>query len=55
MFFAGKEKNIVSGHQVILDPSGKNPPKIGPDPSRNEKLTKMQPSQTIKVIRCFLA
>ena len=31
-FFAGRETNIVSGHQVILDPSGKTAPKIGLDP-----------------------
>ena len=24
-FFAGRVENIVSGHLVILDPSGKNP------------------------------
>ena len=28
-FFAGRETNIVSGHQVVLDPSGKEPPLIG--------------------------
>ena len=33
-FYAGRDTNIVSGHQVVLDPSGKNPPQIGPDPSR---------------------
>ena len=42
-FFAGRDTNIVSGHQVVLDPSGKNPPQIGPDPGRIEKLVQMQP------------
>ena len=53
-FFAGKDTNIVFGHHVILDPSGKNPPQIGPDPSRIEKLTQMQPPKTIKEVRSFL-
>ena len=52
-FFSGREKNIVPGHEVILDPSGKNPPKIGPDPSRIEKFTQMQPPKTIKELRSF--
>ncbi len=26
-FFAGREVNIVSGHQVTLDPSGGTPPR----------------------------
>ena len=40
-FFAGRNINIVSGHQVTLDPSGKNPPLIGPDPGTIEKLVQM--------------
>ena len=52
--YAGRDKNIISGHQVILDPSGKKPPQIGPDPSRIEKLTQMQPPTTIKEVRSFL-
>ena len=40
-FYVGREKSIVSCHQVILDPSGEKPPHIGPDPIRNEKLTRM--------------
>ena len=47
-FFAGRVSNIMSGHLVILDPSGKNPPQIGPDPARIEKLTNMQPSKPLK-------
>ena len=53
-FFAGRETNIVSGHQVILDPSGKTAPKIGPDPARVEKLANMQPPTNIKQVRSFL-
>ena len=53
-FYAGRVSNIVSGHLVILDPSGKNPPKIGPDPARIEKLTHMQPPKTLKEVRSFL-
>ena len=49
-FFAGRDTNIVSGHQVILDYSGNNPPQIGPDPSRIEKLTQMQPLKTIEEV-----
>ena len=44
----------MSGHLVILDPSGKNPPQIGPDPARIEKLTNMQPPKTLKEERSFL-
>ena len=32
-FFVGREVNIVSGHQVTLDPSGGTPPQIGADPA----------------------
>ena len=53
-FFAGRETNIVSGHQVILDPSGKQPPLIGPDPARVEKLANMQPPTNIKQVHLFL-
>ena len=53
-FFAGRETNIVSGHQVILDPSGKTAPKIGPDPACVEKLANMQPPTNIKQVRSFL-
>ena len=49
-FFAGREVNIVSGHQVTLDPSGGKPPLIGPDPSRVEKLANMQPPSNIKQV-----
>ena len=47
-FFASREPNIVSGHQVTLDPSGKQPPLVGPDPARVEKLANMQPHTNIK-------
>ena len=46
-FYAGRVSNIVSGHLVILDPSGEKPPQIGPDPARIEKLTNMQPHKTL--------
>ena len=49
-FFAGREVNIVSGHQVTLDPSGRQPPLVGPDPSRVEKLANMQPPTNIKQV-----
>ena len=42
-FFGGREVNIVSGHQVTLDPSGRQPPLVGPDPSPVKKLANMQP------------
>ena len=54
MFFAGRNKLIVYGHEVILDPEGDNPPKIGPDPSRIKKLTEMQPPTTVKGVRSLL-
>ena len=53
-FFAGREVNIVSGHQVTLDPSGVNPPEIGPDPARVKKLADMQPPENQKQVRSFL-
>ena len=49
-FFAGREVNIVSGHQVTLDPSGGKPSLIGPDPSHVEKLANMQPPSNIKQV-----
>ena len=42
-FNAGRNVSIVSGHEVTLDPSGKTPPQVGPDPSRVEKLVQMEP------------
>ena len=54
-FFAGRVTNIVSGHQVTLDPSGKNPPQIGPDLARIEKLTHMQPHKILKSFEASLA
>ena len=53
-FFAGRETNIVSGHLVTLDPSGKQQPLVGPDPARVEKLANMQPPTNIKQVRSFL-
>ena len=53
--FTGRDTNIVSGYQVTLDPSGKTPPKIGPDPSRIEKLVQMQPPKNLKEVRSFLS
>ena len=49
-FYAGRVSTIVSGHLVILDPSGKNPPQIGPDLARIEKLTHMQPPKNLKEV-----
>ena len=49
-FFAGREVNIVSGHQVTLDPSGGQPPLVGRDPSRVDKLANMQPPSNIKQV-----
>ena len=46
--------NIISGHLVILDPSGEKPPQIGPDPARIENLTNMQPPKNLKEVRSFL-
>ena len=46
--------NIVSRHQVTLDPSGGKPPLIGPDPSRVEKLANMQPPSNVKQVWSFL-
>ena len=54
-FFASRNMNIVSGHQVTLDLSGKNPPLIGPDPGRIEKLVQMQPTKNMKKLGPFLA
>ena len=53
-FSLGRPVNIISGFQVTLDPTGKNPPQIGPDPSRIEKLTAMKPPTTVKEVRSIL-
>ena len=53
-FFAGRETNIVSGHQVVLDPTGKQPPLVGLDPAHVEKLANMQPPTNIKQVCSFL-
>ena len=53
-FFTARPCNIVSGFRVVLDPSGLNPPMIGPDPDRVEKLSQIQPSTTVKGVRSFL-
>ena len=53
-FFAGRVSNVMSGQLVILDPSWKNPPQVGPDPARIEKLTNIQPPKTLKEVKSFL-
>lgn len=53
-FCAARPCNIVSGFRVVLDPSGLNPPSIGPDPERVENLSLIQPPTTIKGVRSFL-
>ena len=53
-FTAGRERNIISGYEVILDPSGKTLLKIGPDPRRIEKLIQMKPPKNLKDVRAFL-
>ena len=51
-FFAARPCNIVFGFRVILDPSGLNPPSIGPDPERIQQ--QIQPPTTAKGVRSFL-
>ena len=53
-FFAARQSNIVSGFRVVLDPSGLNPPSIGPDPARVQQLSQIQPLTTVKDICLFL-
>merc|ERR1712240_970431 len=53
-FFAARPSNIVSGFRVVLDPSGLNPPCIGPDPARVRQLSQIQPPTTVKGVRSFL-
>ena len=53
-FFAARPSNIVSVFRVILDPSGLNPPSIGPDPERVQQLSQIQPPTTAKAVRSFL-
>ena len=50
-FFAARPCNIVSSFKVILDPSGMNPPQIGPDPDRVKQLSQIQPPTTVKDVR----
>ena len=49
-FSAGRPVNIISGFQVTLDPTGQNPPMIGPDPARVDKLIGMKPPTTVKEV-----
>ena len=53
-FFMGRPVNMVSGFQLTLDPTGKESPKIGPDPSRIENLQMMQPPTDLTSLRSFL-
>ena len=53
-FFAARPCNIVSGFKVVLDPSGMNPPQIGPDPDRVKQSSQIQPPTTVKDGRSFL-
>ena len=53
-FFAGRPCNIVSGFRVVLDPSGAEPPQIGPDPDRIKQLSEIEPPTTVKGVRSFL-
>ena len=53
-FYAARPCNIVSGFRVVLDPSGLNPPSIGPDPERVHQLSQIQPPTTAKGVRSFL-
>ena len=53
-FVAARLCNIVSGFRVVLDPSGLNPPSIGPDPERVHQLSQIQPPTTVKGVRSFL-
>ena len=50
-FYAARPCNIVSGFRVVLDPSGLNPPSIGPDPERVEMLSAILPPSTVKGVR----
>ena len=40
-FFAGRPVKIVSGFQVVLDPSVVNPLQIGPDPARFKQFSEI--------------
>ena len=50
-FFAGRPCNIVSGFRVILNPSGAEPPQIGPDPDRVRQFSEIEPLTTVKGVR----
>ena len=53
-FYAARPCNIVSGFRVVLDPSGLNPPSIGPNPERVHQLSQIQPPTTAKGVCSFL-
>ena len=53
-FHVGRSECIVSGDRIVFNPSGVNPPKVGPDPSRVEKLAKMEPPKNQKQVSSFL-
>ena len=53
-FFTARLCNIMSGFRVVLDPSGLNPPSIGPNPERVQQLSQIQPPTTAKGVRSFL-
>ena len=48
-FFAARPCNIVSGFVVVLDPSGLNPPQIGPDPDRVKQLSQIHPPLLLRM------
>ena len=44
----------MSGFRVIHDPSGVEPPQIGPDPDRVKQFSEISPPTTVKDVRSFL-
>ena len=44
----------MSRFRVILDPSGAEPPQIGPDPDRVKQFSEISPPTTKKDVRSFL-
>ena len=53
--FQASTQVVTSGFQIKTDPTGKTKPKLGPDPERVEKLTRMERPRNQPEVRSLLS